>query len=109
MKKNKEIREKENQANQQFYMLENVSSTLAHMAPTLIILIILLVGELTTYQVEFTIAKVYTVLAFVGMSYNPARSLFEVIFLTLEGIAALKKIDVLLKLPETEEVDQTDK
>jgi|JI61114C2RNA_FD_contig_31_5079000_length_515_multi_4_in_0_out_0_1 hypothetical protein len=53
------------------------------MAPTIIILIILLVESMTTYQVDFTIAKVYTVLAFVGMSYNPARSLFEVIFLTI--------------------------
>lgn len=109
MKKNKEIREVENQANQNFYTLQSVSSTLANMAPTVIILIILLVQALTTYQADFTIAKIYTVLAYVGMSYSPAKSFFEVIFLAIEGFAALKKIDVLLKLPETEEVDQMDK
>lgn len=90
-------------------MLQNISSTLANLAPTIIILIILLVQQLTTYQIDFTIAKVYTVLALVGTSYGPARNLFEIIFLAIEGFGALKKIDALLKLPETEEVDQTDK
>lgn len=109
MKKNAEIRERENIANTKYFRLRSVNSTIAMMAPTIIILIILLTQYIVSSEINISIAKIYTVLAFISMVYQPSRELFSAVPWAIEGIIAFKKIDALLKSPEAEEVDNYDK
>lgn len=107
--KNRQFREKENQANQRYYTLANIYDLVINLSPTLTVFIIFLIQLLVSTSSSFDTAQVYTVLSFVGMTYGPTKSLLNTIVVSLDGTAALRKIDHLLKAEEIEEGFNEDK
>ena len=71
-----------------------------NVTPALTVLLVFLLKLMVENNPDLDTAQVYTVLAFVGMTFGPTKSLLTTIVGAMDGVAAIRRVEHFLEAEE---------
>lgn len=92
----KKYRPEVDQLNRAYFSYSNLFDLVINLTPTLVVSSLLLTQSFQDSRFRFDMGDVYSILAFAGLTYGPAKNLLSSITSATDGFSSLKNIEKLL-------------